>query len=401
MDGGNAAVAAFLKGYNSGVAAHPDRGTVPGEVTKPPVEEPPPIELFDPTTLEGLDIPPRRWVVRDWIPWGYVTALYGDGATGKTLLAQMLSTAAATGNRWLGLETAGPLKVMALLCEDDRDELHRRQADINRLYGCSFADLGNIRWGERLGQDNLMMTFDYSGNGCLTPMYYRTLRAAKEFGAQLLIVDTAADTFGGNENIRPQVRQFVQVALGGFARAIGGSVMLCAHPSVTGIASGSGTGGSTAWNNTVRSRLYLDRPKPEEGADADANERVLSRKKANYAEPDGTISLRWCAGVFEIDGEAITGATPGMTGGIVRRKAERVFLELLDKLETEGRYVSENTHSPNYAPKVFASRPERDGIRKADFKGAMERLFSEGRIEIATYTRNRHEYPRIARKDAK
>jgi len=26
------------------------------------------------------------------------------------------------------------------------DELHRRQADINRLYGCEFADLEDMRW---------------------------------------------------------------------------------------------------------------------------------------------------------------------------------------------------------------------------------------------------------------
>jgi len=393
MEPGDNIIAAFQQGYASAVLDLPDRTTAPGEATAEPA-----IELFDPSTLEGLDIPPRRWVVPDWIPWGYVTALYGDGATGKTLLAQMLSTAAATGNRWLGLETAGPLKVMALLCEDDRDELHRRQADINRLYGCSFTDLGNIRWGERLGKDNLMMTFDHAGNGCLTPLYYQTLRAAKDHGAQLLIVDTAADVFGGNENIRPQVRQFVQVALGGLARGIGGSVVLNAHPSITGMISGSGSGGSTAWNNTVRSRIYLTRPKPEEGVEPDANERILSRKKANYAAIDDTISLRWCDGVFEISGEPITGATPGMTGGIVRRKAARVFLELLDKLETEGRYVSDSANAGNYAPKVFASRPERDGIRKADFKGAMERLFSEGRIEVTTYTRNRNESRRIARK---
>jgi RecA-family ATPase len=88
----------------------------------------------------GLPVPQRQWLVRDWVPERRATALYGAGGEGKTLLAQQLATACAIGAPWLGLPI---LKCNSLLlfCEDDCDEMHRRQADINAHYGCTFADL--------------------------------------------------------------------------------------------------------------------------------------------------------------------------------------------------------------------------------------------------------------------
>jgi hypothetical protein len=64
----------------------------------------------------------------------------------------------------------------------------------------------------------------------------------------------------------------------------------------------------------------------------------------------------------------------------------------------EGRHASENSHAGNYAPKLFAGRPDRKRFRFADFKRAMEELFVEGAIGIDTYKgRNRTEYEHIVR----
>src|SRR5437870_1602264 len=84
------------------------------------------LRITDPTKFQGQPIPPRRWLVADWIPWGFVTGLYGPSTTGKTLLAQQLMTAAAIHKLWIGLQTT-PVRSLALFCEDDDDELHRRQ----------------------------------------------------------------------------------------------------------------------------------------------------------------------------------------------------------------------------------------------------------------------------------
>ena len=92
------------------------------------------------------------------------------------------------------------------------------------------------------------MTFA-RGGGELTPFHSHVLEAALDLEARLVIVDTAADTFGGNENDRSQVRQFVSRALGSIAQKINGAVLLCAHPSRSGLSSGEGDGGSTGWSN--------------------------------------------------------------------------------------------------------------------------------------------------------
>ncbi|MDP6385061.1 MAG: hypothetical protein QGI93_02590, partial [Planctomycetota bacterium] len=48
---------------------------------------------------------------------------------------------------------------------------------------------------------------------------------------------------------------------------------------------GSGFSGSTAWNNSVRSRLYLTKPKlgDDDQADHRTPERLLRAMKSNYS----------------------------------------------------------------------------------------------------------------------
>ncbi len=107
----------------------------------------------------------------DWIPYGVVTGLYGDGGLGKSLLAQQLQTSTALGRSWLGLPTE-KIASLGVYCEDSRDELLRRQDEINVAYGCEVsADLENrVHWMPRLGEDNLFMTFS-GGVGKPAPAY--------------------------------------------------------------------------------------------------------------------------------------------------------------------------------------------------------------------------------------
>ena len=94
-----------------------------------------------------------RWSVEDWLPFGHVTISYGDGGVGKTLLAQQLMASCAIGAYGMGL-TPRRYKVFGLFCEDDADEVHRRQDRINDALGISWADLGDMRWACAVGADN-------------------------------------------------------------------------------------------------------------------------------------------------------------------------------------------------------------------------------------------------------
>jgi hypothetical protein len=242
--------------------------------------------------------PPRAWVVDDWIPRGVVTGLYADGGTGKSMLTQQLCTSAAASLPWIGLPTR-PGRALALFCEDDADEVHRRQDRINAALGIKPADLGDrVAYLARLGEDNTLMTFDGRGAvGRATPGFDRLMETCAAFKPDVLVLDTAADVFGGDEVQRAQVRFFVQHGLGRLARATGAGVVLCAHPSVAGMSNGTGSSGSTAWANTMRSRLFMERPKASSGLPTEA--RILTRAKANFA-PDGSgrTELIWRRGVL-------------------------------------------------------------------------------------------------------
>ncbi len=164
------------------------------------------IDVIDPTSLADIPVPERQWLIRGWIPMARVTALYGAAGKGKTLLAQMLATACALESQdWLGLQVR-QCRSLLFFAEDDRDEMHARQADINAFYGCSFSDLGAMVWVPRLGEDCELMTFE-GARAIRAPLFDQILNISREHSAQLIVTDTLSDTFGGNEN-RVQVRRF-------------------------------------------------------------------------------------------------------------------------------------------------------------------------------------------------
>ena len=352
---------------------------------------PPSFLPVDPATLDGVPVPPRQWLVPNWIPLVRATSLYGAGGEGKTLLAQMLATACALGAKWLGVPVR-QCNSLLHFCEDDLDEMHRRQDDINRHYGCSLTDLSPMRWLPRLGDDNSLMVFE-NGHACHTPLFDELLSLAKDHRAELIVIDTLADVFAGNENDRGHSRQFAQGALGLLARETGGATLTLAHPSLTGSANGSTGSGSTGWRGTFRSQLYLETPDIEEGEPSDPDVRVLRRAKANYARRDETIELRWKDGVF-----IPLHAPAGVLGSIERRACENVFLDLLDKITAEGRYVSDNNRTSNYAPRIFCMRPDKERFKQKDFEHAMQTLFAQRQIKRGTYRgSNRHDHECIVR----
>jgi hypothetical protein len=243
--------------------------------------------------------PERRWLVPGWIARGEVNSLYGGGATGKSLLALLLGHAMAVGAPWIGLPT---IKGSSLFvsCEDDADELWRRHADIRKGLGYGIGNpFAEARWLDRVGHNNLLAVPDARGvmsGGPFLPELMAELDAERP---TLVILDTLADVYGGNEIDRVQVNGFLKTCLGGLIqqRKEAGhdlTILLLGHPSKSSLADGSGFSGSTAWENGVRSRLYLSRPE-----NAGPDERILTRAKANYAGgDDGELPLLWSGGIF-------------------------------------------------------------------------------------------------------
>lgn len=328
-------------------------------------------------SLAGQPVPDRQWLARDMIPARNVTLLSGDGGTGKSLLSLQLACAVALGGQWLGRAVAGGHAVY-MSAEDELDELHRRLADIVAAEGVTLADLDRLTIRSLAGEDALLARAD-GPNAPLAPSaLFEELDAfLADLRPALLVLDTLADLFPGNENDRAQARQFVGM-LRGLALRHDCAIVLLSHPSRSGLSTGSGDSGSTAWNNSVRSRLYFERI-AQDGIEVNPDARILRTMKANYGRTGAEIPLTWRDGVFIAD--ATETGLDRMAGNA---KAERVFLKLLQLFEEQGRYVSASP-SNAFAPTIFAAHPQAESVTKEALRQAMEALFDRGQIIVAEH----------------
>jgi RecA-family ATPase len=342
------------------------------------------LSFIDMSSWDDGPPPERPWGVRDRIPLRQPTLFSGEGAIGKSLVELHLCVAHVLGRDWLGsLPEIGPAIYFG--AEDEQDELRRRLTPIADHYHATFAEMisGGLHLISLAGQDALLAVPDRHGKMLPTPLFNQLFEQACDIKPVHIGIDTSADVFGGNENDRTQVRQFVGL-LRKLTIAANTSLALLAHPSLTGINTGTGLSGSTGWHNSVRARMYLTSPTTEEGEQPDSDLRELRFKKNNYGPVSDSIVLRYKNGLF-LPEHSISGLDK-----LAREaKADEIFLNLLKRLTKEGRNVGDKRNSPNYAPAMFVKEPEAKGIkmRKSDFEAAMLRLFKDNKICAEPYGR--------------
>lgn len=353
---------------------------------------PEPIAWANPDEWAGVAVPPREWEVEGWIPRDEVTLLYGEGGVGKTLITHQYAVCAAAGVPWLGQPTR-QARVMMFACEDSETELQRRHRDICGAVGVAYADLGGrLRMVSRKYMDNLLAVWNRNTTEMRRTALWEQLQAdVAAFGADVLIVDTLADTFGGSEIDRAQVNAFVKACLGPLAR----TVIALGHPSVGGRA--EGRSGSTAWANAARSRLYLRYPKDGDVGDR----RELEGTKTNYGPKGSRIIVEWRAGAFAgigggrrkiglnafIDQAAAeAGAAAGLPA--IADVAQAAVLEALALAEVDGLPLNLSPRSSAYAPRALkaAYGATLAGLRTEDILEAIGSLERAGRIRATTKT---------------
>ena len=212
-----------------------------------------------------------------------------------------------------------------------------------------------------------------------TKLYYRLLEKVCDLKPVTISIGSASHVFAGSEIDRSQVQQFVGLLQrSGWHREP--AVILSAHPSLTGISSGTGLSGSTQWHNAVRARAVLKGSGTTEPGRDDmtpkSDLRILEFYKNNYGPLTGSITIKYQGGLFvpvtvtEADQE------------VLKAKADAKFIEVMTLLIGQRQVLSPSPSSPHCAAKKIADHPSAVGYSKKDMEAAQQRLLDADKIHI-------------------
>jgi hypothetical protein len=219
-------------------------------------------------------------------------------------------------------------------------------------------------------RDMTLASLQY-GNLVGTPLLSTLAQQVIEYQVEYVVLDNVARIYGGNENDRHQVTQFVAMV----SEACGDAgLCLIAHP---GKATGSEYSGSTAWEGSVRARLYLGTKLPDE-TDTDeptGDVRYLCRRKSNYSEKD------WCRLEYR-DGVLIPDSRPQAVR-YGREYAQDAVLRAVRKLLEMSIHGNAGTRSPDYLPRLAKQYSLLDGLSEKQFGAAMRELMVAQRLKLA------------------
>jgi hypothetical protein len=139
------------------------------------------------------------------------------------------------------------------------------------------------------------------------------------------------------------------------------------------MSTGTGTSGSTDWNNAARPRLYFS--KATDG-DSDSGLRKLEVMKTNYGPPNEIVTVQWSRGLF------VPVAAPGSPQrAAAEADIDAAYLACLDAYQARGLDVGAQPGRA-YAPAIFEKMQQANGYKSAVLGKAQERLFNSGRIEV-------------------
>lgn len=331
-----------------------------------------PVSVADVLTAPS---PPPRFVWHGYLPRGVVSMLGAHGGTGKSYISLMLAVAVATGRPLFGVDTERE-RVVFVSLEDAGHVVRHRLAHICREWSIAPEELTNLQILDGTDNPELFATNGGRDAGTTTRSYAELCAVAK--GAGLVIVDNASDAYGGDEIQRRQVRAFIR-SLGWIARDNDSAVLLLAHvdknTSRAGKADGGeGYSGSTAWHNSVRSRLFMTR-------DAQGGLK-LEHQKINHGKLREPVHLFW-----PTDGLPQVDLPPtGVVAHIADRVHTQALLKLIAEFTERGEYVGTATTSRTHAAKLLAGESTYPkGLKPAEVFDLLRRAERAGYLARVEY----------------
>lgn len=253
------------------------------------------------TTIEwdDIDVKDREWLIPNWLPANTATLFTGDGGAGKSWLTLQAVCQIASGYTGAFIDpdfTAPkvseaddsniPNHIVFATYEDEPAEIKRRLHALASGFGWIAEALETIKqhfhlvdmrgvgsvWGPGLDK-HISVTGDLLAAGVELQLL------CEEKKARLLVMDPLSGAFGGNENDRTAVYDFVS----SFRRW--GDTANCAILAIGHLPKGNegraaGFSGSTAWEASVRSMWKVSKQTKN-----DDSFWRLQHTKSNYAPP--------------------------------------------------------------------------------------------------------------------
>lgn len=296
---------------------------------------------------------PQAWWLDGYVPAGHVTLFTGHGGVGKSLLNLMLACAIADGRRFLGKGTRRG-RVLFFSAEDPAELVRRRLRRVCAEWGVEPAALAeNLRVIDATELDAALYVEHRAGgvrHGATTPVYEALRQYVEREHIDVAVLDNASDLFDGDEIVRQLVRGFVR-SLAGLIRARGGAVVLLAHVDKGTSRAGKGAtsesySGSTAWHNSVRSRLALLEKEP--------GLLELQHQKCNLGPKQEPLLLSWPQGGLP----ALQDTSLPPAEDAARPSADasmRALVALIRDYYERGEWVSTSVQSQSNAARLLSA----------------------------------------------
>ena len=359
------------------------------------------LRFVDISDLRTATLEPTRYAVHPIIPAGLLTLLGAHGGTGKSMFALILAAHFAASRPWGPFTVSGGAAVFVSL-EDPANTVRWRLRKIVEEYGLNYETvIANLRIVDGSDGDGTL-AYEEVNSGTRRLIETPNMQTLRELigGAKLIVIDNASDGFDGNENDRRMVRTFVRM-LAKIARANEAGLLLLAHidkAAARNGSSGNSYSGSTAWNNSARSRLAMVAKK--------SGDIELAHEKHNLGKCAAPLTLSWSSSGVLIPSEAHTDeAAQGVSDITASADAQRL-LDAMRAAQAADVNVPTARTGPSTAQAVLATFPELPaGLQGAKgrerFWAALAWLLRKGSVSSDEYTDDsRHKRRRFVVVDA-
>lgn len=339
-----------------------------------------------PRVLKFMDITrcrdprPSTWVLPGWLPAGQVTIIGANGGTGKSTFALQIAASLSIGAPFITASQT-PMRCLGYSGEDGDDVVMPRVERICDALNVTPSELGvNLRIID--AEDNPVLTEPAAKNlrQMTTKMYSLLVAAAKEWEPRLIVVDGASDCFDGDENTRRDVRFFIH-ALKRLAKISRSAVLLIAHINKRAAEGGKTDqhfSGSTAWNNSVRSRWAI----LEDDFSSDRLTLVHEKSNLGPRQKPKTFSRDVATGLF----------VPQHANAVDTTTEQRALLRILMDFEGRGEKVHTATRGPYATYTTLAGEPGFPRWKKGAFDAAIRTMERAGYLaRESSQNSHRHE----------